>query len=45
MRFFEVMVAMVLTPSELMQFLVAPSYMVQGGVQQLLIVELVLISM
>ena len=42
MIFSEVMVVMGLTPSELMQYLRPTSELVQGGVQQLLIVELIL---
>ena len=44
-RVLEVMVVMGLTPLELMQYLIPPSDLVQGGVQQLCIVELILMSM
>ena len=39
------MVVLGLKPSELMQCMRIPSEMVQGGVQQLLIVELIMMEM
>ena len=45
MIFLEVIVVMGLTPLELMHYLIPPSELVQGGLQQLLIVELSIISM
>ena len=41
----EVMVVMVLPTLEIMRCLITPLYLVQGGVQQLLIVELIPMSM